>query len=318
VPETIREANLLTQRFNHLTTLFNQSLKSIDEISHESLHAEFKQHSDGFLEKLCWHQANNLELWLIDVLDKDTLKSEWVHKRQHLHLLPAHLQTAYQDSKELTDENINQQRTRLKRLTADLQWQKEKLRTKKDLQAKARQNVLMIFIAAFIFFFTPTWADVLFGVEFLEGKLRIYYIFTATSAGLLGAAFAQVTSLKKKFDGADIEQLKAMCRISYTLTRVFIGAGAGLIMFYFLQSGLFTGVVFPVFINSVEMLNDVSKVQPLDTTLATAHAVERNLQVGGLAQPANGLSLLVIWCVLAGFSEQFVPDMLNKLEADNK
>jgi hypothetical protein len=97
-----------------------------------------------------------------------------------------------------------------------------------------------------------------------------------------------------------------------------VGAGAGLIMFYLVQSGLLSGAFFPKFIHTVaelesfrsELANAGSLV--LSNAQGVSQAIESTLSIGTLAQPAEGLSLLIVWCLLAGFSEKMIPGILNK------
>ncbi|WP_157035354.1 hypothetical protein [Psychromonas ingrahamii] len=40
--------------------------------------------------------------------------------------------------------------------------------------------------------------------------------------------------------------------------------------------------------------------------------MESSYAIGTLVQPAQGLSLLIVWCLLAGFSEKMIPGILTR------
>ena len=108
-----------------------------------------------------------------------------------------------------------------------------------------------------------------------------------------------------------------MSRFSYIVARSVVGAGAGLIMFYLIQSGLLNGAFFPEFIDNVGELRQfeselaTSGVTDDETAHGVSQSVESELAIGTLARPAQGLSLLIVWCLLAGFSEKLVPGILE-------
>ncbi len=94
-----------------------------------------------------------------------------------------------------------------------------------------------------------------------------------------------------------------------------VGAGAGLIMFYFVQSGLLSGAFFPEFIHTIEEIENYRAELGLNgaaqPSQGLSQGIETSFAVGTLARPAQGLSLLIVWCLLAGFSEKLIPGILN-------
>jgi len=136
----------------------------------------------------------------------------------------------------------------------------------------------------------------------------------AATAGILGAIVSQVTSIEGGVRAATIEQVRAMSECVYIVARAVVGAGAGLIMFYLMQSGLLSGAFLSAFIHSLEELaqyqQEVSAVSK--NTYGISQSIESAYGVGTLAKPAQGLSLLIVWCLLAGFSEKMIPGILNK------
>ena len=162
------------------------------------------------------------------------------------------------------------------------------------------------------FIFYSNYARIFFCAEF--ENLRFYYIFTAATAGILGAMFSQLSSIQSRVSAATIEQVRAMSQLGYIAARAVVEAGAGLIMFYLVQSGLLSGAFFPKFIHTVEEL--LQYQQGIDTLSKNAYGISQSIEssygVGTLVQPAQGLSLLIIWCLVAGFVEKMIPGVLNK------
>ena len=70
-------------------------------------------------------------------------------------------------------------------------------------------------------------------------------------------------------------------------SRLLIGAGAACVLYFFFVSGLIKGAAFP------------------DLTPPTAAAAPADIHM---------FALLVVWCFLAGFSEQLIPGLLAKTE----
>lgn len=275
-------------------------------------------------EDLSWAETNEIELAMIDLLDDISLQTEWQRQLAELHTLPTHLQAHYAKATEMTDPV--EIRPLLTRLITDLQWQRESDRVIRFNETRMRTNIVWLFLFSFVLFFTPTIFRILFSIEF--DNLRLYYLFTAATSGILGAAFSQLTSVQSRVQAATVEQVKAMSKLGYILARSMVGAGAGLIMFYLLQSGLLSGAFFPKFIQSAEELSDIQSVysvlvadnagsisslnieEPVGNQ-GVSQSIETNYDIGTLARPPQGLSLLIIWCLLAGFSEKLIPGILN-------
>jgi hypothetical protein len=326
------KSNLLAS-IERLDTSDNQE-KSITEIK------------EKLIEDSTWSEVNQVELALVDLYDDTTLLMEWQRRLSETHLLPEHLVSFYSQKNEITEITVI--RPLLLRLITDLQWQRESKRVIRFNESRMRKNIVWLFLFSFLLFFTPTISRMLFGAEF--DNLRLYYLFTAATAGILGAGFSQLTSIQARVVNATVEQVKAMSKLGYILARAMVGAGAGLIMFYLLQSGLLGGAFFPTFIQSADELIEVRKEaelikvpesgnQSAESSAIETPIVELNLtdssgnsdqlkedssknhgvsqdievdyDIGTLSRPAQGLSLLIIWCLLAGFSEKLIPGILN-------
>ena len=306
----------LVQREQYMLNQFCHSLQAVIRrlVDKGSISSDVQEQLLLNLQgELSWSRANQVELALVEYYDEIMLISEWQRRLAEIQRLPTHLVEFYQEQSAQRDSE--KLRTLLGRLITDLQWQRESRRVIRYHEGQMRKNVVAFFLCAFVLFFTPTIGRVLFSLEF--DNLRVYYIFTAATSGILGAAFSQLTSIQSRVHSAGLDQVRAMSRFSYIVARSVVGAGAGLIMFYLIQSGLLNGAFFPEFIDNVGELRQfeselaTSGVTDDETAHGVSQSVESELAIGTLARPAQGLSLLIVWCLLAGFSEKLVPGILE-------
>ncbi|MCJ8312807.1 MAG: hypothetical protein HRU38_03480 [Saccharospirillaceae bacterium] len=357
-----KHPHLLNQYKTHLSALLDRAkhqpeLKDSQLELLNELNQTLKDASD-------WQSVYNIELQVIEYLDEDDLQTCWLRKQADNDVLSPNLQVFYQDQVKLNLVGTKL-KSMLAKLVCDLQWRAEIVRVKADFSARARLLIALMFLLSFFVFFTPTISNSIFGHELFADNLRLYYLFSAASAGLLGASFSQLTSMRSNISKASIEQIRTMSHFSYVIARSVIGAGAGLIMFYIIQSELINLPIFPEFISDQRDLLDLLTAQQAEVKefltaggelsdgvtkavhkaqsvlsgvaveslysseaektasliqnssknlMATAHSHESELRVGGLLHPSKGISLLIIWCIIAGFCEKLIPGILNNAE----
>lgn len=311
--DTQQELHMLNQYKASVVAALS-GLKKTPELSKTA-----EQLSQTLKAESSWSEVNKAEIALVDFYDSVTLRTEWARRLAERHLLPAHLREFYNKVEEDQDDaNI---RALLSRLLTDLHWQRESRRVIRSIETQMRSNIAWFFMASFVLFFLPTLLRVTIDVQF--DNLRLYYLFTAATSGILGAAFSQLTSIHSRVSTATIDQVKSMSKVGYILARSMVGAGAGLIMFYLLQSGILIGSVFPEFIqDSAQLAQVVQSMSPPPAAEGALQSgaefqgisqhIENQYDIGTLVRPPQGLSLLIIWCLLAGFSEKLIPGILNK------
>jgi hypothetical protein len=312
----IKTLNQLIQREQYMLNQYCHNLQAV--IGRLSAKDNAPLEALSTLEKslhgeLSWAVAHRVELALVDYYDDITLVTEWHRRLAEIDSLSPRLMAFYTEQAAETDKAVL--RSLLGRLVVDLQWIVESNRVIRFNESQMRKKVVALFLCAFILFFSPTIMRVFFALEF--ENLRLYYIFTAATSGILGAAFSQLTSIQARVQSASLDQVRAMSQMGYIVARAMVGAGAGLIMFYMVQSGLLSGAFFPVFIHTVEELVQYQQELALSTielsknTYGVSQKIEATIGVGTLARPGEGLSLLIVWCLLAGFSEKMIPGILN-------
>jgi len=127
-------------------------------------------------------------------------------------------------------------------------------------------------------------------------------LYTALTAGLFGAFFSRLMYLQTDGAKLSMDELGSAREFSSIALRGCVGMCGALVVFFFLQSGIVQGSLFPDFDKIGLELGTV----PL--TEGDATNVLRSLL------PKQDLALLVVWCFLAGFSERLVPSILSSTE----
>ena len=118
-----------------------------------------------------------------------------------------------------------------------------------------------------------------------SSNIYLHYALTAIIAGWMGSCFSMLIFLKSRVENITLEELNNLFRMRYILPRIIMGMGAALICYYFFQSGLLAGSMFPQFKeNEVQSLN------------------------------SSSFFTLLIWCFIAGFSENLIPNILSTTE----
>jgi len=118
-------------------------------------------------------------------------------------------------------------------------------------------------------------------------------LLVGMSAGLFGAAFSMLTQSQRRASQGTLEDVDVAVEWHTLVIRGAFGIGAATILYFFFESGLLEGSLWP----NLERLG------------AQEVGQSKVLKV-----PNRDLSLLVIWCFIAGFSENFVPSVLVRTE----
>ncbi len=168
----------------------------------------------------------------------------------------------------------------------NIHWQSKLKHLAREFRLEATRNTLWIVAGALVFVLLPyfPWPSCL-----RPASSRAYFgLYTALTFGLLGALFSRLITLQTPRSVLTLEELRNALTFRYIFQRACIGACGALIVYFFLQSELVTGTVFPKF-------EEITK---------------------GVVSVSDGKSLafLIIWSFIAGFSESLVPSVLSNTE----
>ncbi|MCP5053712.1 MAG: hypothetical protein GY940_41485 [bacterium] len=227
--------------------------------------------------------ANRIEQLMIPLLSDAEVSNELEKKLFQLKRYSDKTIYSHYVSK-VKEANRSEKTVLLTDIIKELQRCHEEQLVRLDYAKVARTKTGLLFAISFILFILPKFTDILFSnivVEAPEGT-RNYYILTALLSGWMGGTFSMLLGLRKRIGNTPLDQLHITYRSVSIIGRAIIGMFAGLLFFYFFESGMLSGALLPEFSN-------------------------------GHLDKAN-FALLVIWCVIAGFSEKMVPDILSKSE----
>jgi hypothetical protein len=185
------------------------------------------------------------------------------------------------DKADSSTSSTQTKRSILLRLISELQWFYTKREVSREYSLLTRMHTSIVFLFSFIIFSLSLVLCVT--LNCLDFTTKVLVI--ATCAGLLGASFSMLTRLRSQLKESSINDLKLLHRMGYIILRPSIGVGAALIFFFLIQSGLLDGSIFPK-LPLAGMGNEVYKSY-------------------------RDISLVIVWSFIAGFSEQFVPHILN-------
>jgi hypothetical protein len=136
-------------------------------------------------------------------------------------------------------------------------------------------------------------------------------LWTAVTAGFFGAMFSRLLYLQTNWNVLSLGAIKDARDFASIFLRGAVGMTGAVIVYYFLQSGVIGGSLFPKFheIAMIQLSFSETPNMSLSGNPTTSNVVPLRLIL-----PNTQLALLVVWSFLAGFSERLVPSILQSTE----
>ncbi len=187
----------------------------------------------------------------------------------------------------------------LLRLLEAIHWNAKKKYLVRPIRIEATNRILSAMLISFILLVAPYVYLVRDFAGEVSGIWTLFALWTALTAGLLGAFFSRLMSIQRQWAAMTLEDVFLHREWQYTLLRAGVGVCGALIVYFFLRSGIVDGALFPKF----------SEVSIDFVAVPGPGAVPMTF-----VMPSKSLALLTFWCFLAGFSESLVPAVLTGAE----
>ena len=234
-----------------------------------------------------WSEAFRLEQSLIHLMDDSSAITELKRRRADLDKfspkLNAHYQFEIRNELKKNESGDNPVKGLLFRLVKDLQWQELNGYHRHLITNQIIQRINIIFLLSIFLFFL---VNIFF---FYEKELfKSVFLFVAIVSGIFGASFSMLTSIEARVSTSELDELRSIRSWPSLFTRISAGAGGGLILYFFILSGV---VVIP-------------GLPGLDI-----------LSGGVPAQNKEGFdafALFVLLSFIAGFAEKLVPGLIDR------
>jgi hypothetical protein len=162
----------------------------------------------------------------------------------------------------------------LREILESIHWNSKLKYLRRKLRLEATRNILLFVMTALVCVLV---------IYFIYSQVLspILLLLMVATCGLLGALFSQLIKLHLQWDVITLEELRYWKALPYIFLRSCIGVCGALILYFILQSQTVRGSIFP--------------------------------QLDGLTSkdPDKDTALLIMWSIIAGFSESLVPSILS-------
>jgi len=163
-------------------------------------------------------------------------------------------------------------------------------------------GLVALLVALWPYFMLPSTLQTNAATSFESGNFWAHFaLYTSITFGFLGALFSRLINLQRQWRVMAIDELFSARSYHYIVLRASIGILGALVVYFFLQSGLVTGSVFPAFKDLTMHAQSYSEATP-------------SKWPSRLVLPSVNLALLIMWSFIAGFSESLVPTVLSNTE----
>lgn len=316
-PETSANRTMLRQFYGNLQVLFDVCGSPRNEMEariHDRLHnilnppdraAQVAVLLGGRRSGRTWQKAYTAQQLVAAILPEPYARAELIKNYAEICEKQPGKKIVYEthmsDLKAQWDNDLA--RAILIRMLNDNQWYNSQKYQIRHMTTKYYIRLIYIFVSIALLFFMT--------LAFLPAFL--VWIQSATTdsprwgfagfmymlvAGFVGSSFSMLTSQRQAVRVRSIEAMAVLSGLPMILLRLMVGAGAAAILYFFFEAGLIGGAVFP-------------KLGAIGFSSMNGETPASNYWS---MVPNKDLSLLMIWGVLAGFSEKLVSTMLARVD----
>jgi hypothetical protein len=197
---------------------------------------------------------------------------------------------------------------------------------KGTLDRRARQDTALnlAMFGFYVLLVTSLGFAALFATQTLE-VLGRFHVIAVLWAGLIGAYFSRIIAFQRAQAVIDYDELVKHYSWPITGVRLVIGAMGALMMYFLIKGNLVGGAFFPQILADNLIITDFSTCveKAIDASVSSVAGTGAAAPARPNCTPSTGpiklqmisteMAQLLVWSLVAGFSERLIPERLSNL-----